>query len=517
MKSLKKLDDINPARVYDLLEPSEPDTETEVVTIAVGIDLGTTNSLVAIVQNSVAHIIPDPATGLRILPSVVHYSHNQVTVGTKAWQKQGYISSAKRLMGRSSEDIPNLSSFVPYPLCVGQDNGPIMIKTEAGNKTPIEVAAEILKVLKNQAEAYLGQAVKHAVITVPAYFGESARVATKYAAKMAGLEVLRILNEPTAAAVAYGLEQKAEGSYLVFDLGGGTFDVSIIRLTRGVFHVMSTAGDVFLGGDDFDYKITEHMRHNFNAEGSLADLLQQARQIKEALTTTKEWVGQFGTKAGCKLSRIQFEQMLEPYAKYMHKIVRKALVDAELTISDIDEVLMVGGATRIPYIRNMVEKWFAKPPLTSINPEEVVVTGAALQAQSLTYGSDTTLLDITPLSLGIELNGGIVEVLIPRNTPIPTECTKFYTTARDGQSAFIIHVLQGESSEVKDCMSLAQFELRNLPSMPAGQVKLGISFRIDADGLLTVDAVETTTGNKHEVIIKPSYNLDSDTIKSLTP
>lgn len=437
--------------------------------LAIGIDLGTTHSVVAASQNHEAKTLTN-SKGETLIPSVVAYSDRRILVGKEALDHPKAIKSIKRRMGQSSL---------------------------AQSPSPIEVSAEILKALKAQAEESLGTTIKRAVITVPAYFDEGARQETKQAAELAGIQVLRLINEPTAAALAYGLDQGVEGTYAVYDLGGGTFDISIIRFTKGVFQVLSTAGDTQLGGDDIDAAILDHIR---KTSPQTQDAI--GRALKEALSTQESV-----TIETITLTRDQLQILAHPFLQRTLTICGGALKDAALTPKDLQGVILVGGATKMPFVRESVETYFGQKPLTNLNPDEVVALGAALQAEALTIGSETLLLDITPLSLGIETMGGIVEKIIHRNTPIPVAISQIFTTYQDGQTAMKIHVVQGEREFVKDCRSLADFTLSGIPPMLASIARIQITFRLDVDGLLTVSAQELTTGVEQKVDINATYGL----------
>lgn len=473
--------------LLQLTEPGmSPLPHAEDVHKAIGIDLGTTNSVVAYSENGQPVVIKTPS-GISLIPSVVSYN-KEVTVGLEALDQlkqdpKSAISSVKRFMGAPSK-----------PVYLG--------------KTPVEISADILFFLKKQAEQALGQSVTHAVITVPAYFDDTARQATKDAAKIAGLTVLRLINEPTSAALAYGLDQGVEGIYAIYDFGGGTFDISLLKLTQGVFQVLATGGDTNLGGDDIDEQIVNHW---FGLEENWRQHQLTARKAKEALSENEAW-----SDEQLQLDRKTLESLSFPLIEKTIQICRQVLLDANLEADEIKGIVMVGGSTRMPFVRACVADFFKTDPLTRMNPDEIVALGAALQAEGLTRGSSTLLLDVIPLSLGIETMGGIVEKIVPRNTPIPINLTQEFTTYQDGQTALKIHVVQGERELVDHCRSLGEFILSGIPSMVAGAARIVVRFVVDADGLLTVSAQEKMTGVYQQVEVRPSYGLtENDLIRML--
>lgn len=498
--------------LIQITDPSVSKIDTDLM-YAIGIDFGTTHCVAGLIRNNKVELIPLNGESF-LLPSIVSYHADQILVGDEATAKRDPIHSIKRIIGRSLVEAQSV--FDHHPFNVTQTDHGLKLKTAMGLQDPVQVASALFRHIKHQAELYLDQGVTEAVVTVPAYFDEVARASIKDAARLAGLKVLRLVAEPTAAALAYGIDDTKEGVYIVYDLGGGTFDVSILRMTQGVFQVLATGGNAFLGGDDIDATIVDY----FLSESQLTpeqrrSALSHARHVKERLSTQLK--ATFDTPLGdrCVLKREIFEHLLQPLIFETINITRETLDQARINLSETQGIILVGGSTRIPAIETTLSKLFNVPVFQSLNPDEVVAMGAARQAHLLTRGGDSMLIDVSPLSLGVEMMGGIVDKIIPRNSPIPIRKAQNFTTFQDNQTGIVINVVQGERELAKNCRSLGRFILSGIPPLPAGLAKITVIFALDADGLLSVTAKEETTGVIQNVVVKPTYGLSEDAMKEM--
>jgi molecular chaperone HscA len=498
--------------LIQITDPSASKVDTD-STYAIGIDFGTTHCVAGLVRNNKVELIPLNGDSV-LLPSIISYDVDQIRVGDTAVAQRDAIYSIKRIVGRSMVEIQSILEH--HPFNVVQTEHGIKLKTAMGFQDPVQVASAIFRHIKYQAELYLDQDVVDAVVTVPAYFDESARASIKDAAMLAGLNVLRLVAEPTAAALAYGIDDAKEGVYIVYDLGGGTFDVSVLRMTQGVFQVLATGGNAFLGGDDIDATIVDY----FLSESQLTaeqrrNALSHARHVKERLST--QFKATFDTPLGdrCVLKRETFESLLQPVIAETINIARETLDQAQVNLNEIQGMILVGGSTRTPAIETTLSDFFNVPVFQSLNPDEVVAMGAARQAHLLTRGGDSMLIDVSPLSLGVEMMGGVVDKIIPRNSPIPIRKAQNFTTFQDNQTGIVINVVQGERELAKDCRSLGRCLLSGIPPMPAVVAKVSVVFALDADGLLSVTATEETTGIVQNVVVKPTYGLSEDAMKEM--